>query len=68
MHEEGVVVVVSLANFPEKNSVFDHVHEHLNPMLGSSLIANFSACHEWPTQSYHATQRFTKRNPCILHI
>ena len=41
MHGEGVGVVVSLANFTEKKVVFDHVHEHLNWMLGSSLIANF---------------------------
>ena len=36
-------------------------------MLGRSLIANFLlAMNEWPTQSYHVTQRFTIRNPLYL--
>ena len=39
VHGEGVGV--SLANFTKKNSGFDHVHEHLKRMLGSSLTANF---------------------------
>ena len=60
----GREVVVSLAIFTE---FFWHVHDHLNRMLGRSLIANFLlAMNEWPTQSYHVTQRFTKRNPLYL--
>ena len=31
----------SASQFYRDNSVFDHVHDHLYRMLGSSLIANF---------------------------
>ena len=61
-------VVVSLAILQRKVVVFDHVHEHLNQMLGSSLIANFPLAMNGPRRGIHVSQRFTKRNPCILHI
>ena len=49
--------------------VFLDILEHLNRMLGSSLIANCLLTKICPHMGYHVLQRFTNEtNPWILHI
>ena len=38
---------------------FDHVHDHLNRMLGASLIDNFLLTMNGPRMGYHVLQRLT---------
>ena len=45
--------------FIGKTCVFYHVHDHLNRMLGSSLIDNFLLTMNGPRMGYHVLQRFT---------
>ena len=57
----------SASFFIGKTSVF--TIEHLNWMLGSSLIANFLLTKICPHMGYHVLQRFIhQRNPWILHL
>ena len=46
--------------FIGKTCVFYHVHDHLNRMLGSSLIDNFLLTMNGPHLGYHVLQRFTE--------
>ena len=55
----GEGVVVSLVIFIEKLVIFEHVEQHLNPMSGSCLIANFLLTKIGP-HSYHLLERLTK--------
>ena len=43
----------------EKQVIFEHVEQHLNPMSGSCLIANFLLTKIGP-RSYHLLERLTK--------
>ena len=48
-------VLLKLVFFIGKTSELLTFVEHLNRILGSSLIANFSAYHEWPTKGSRGT-------------
>ena len=48
--------------------MFFDILEHLNRMLGSSLIANFLLAKICPHKGYHVLQEVHQRNPWILHI
>ena len=58
-------VVVSLV-FSSVKQVFLDILEHINQMLGSSLIANFSAYQNLPTYGLSRASEVHQRNPWIL--
>ena len=55
-----VLNVHTVTFFIGKTCVFYHVHDHLNRMLGSSLIDIFLLTMNGPHLGYHVPQRFTK--------
>ena len=59
-------VVVSLVFFISKTSVFFDIVEHLNWVLGSSLIANFLLAKMCPHMGSHLTPEVHQRTPWIL--
>ena len=65
--EEEGGVVVSLV-FSSVKQVFFDILEHLKRMLGSSLIAIFSAFQNLPTHGLSRASEVHQRNPWILHI
>ena len=54
--------------FSSVKQVFFTFLEHLNRMLGSSLIATILLTKNCPHVGCHVLQRFKQRNPWILHI